>query len=329
MPYDARCRRSPLLLLASLIAAGCGLGPVAAGAPPAPPSAIALLVGPEAGAAPVLALLASARASLWMEMYQLTDPRAIAALADRARAGCDVRITLEPDPYESPGANQEAFTQLAAAGALVRWATARFTYSHAKAFTVDHVRLVVMTLNLTAAGLERNREYVAISDDPADVAAAEALFVADGVGAAASAGGRLVTSPDTSRPTWRELIAGATSSLALETEELTDSSIVGALLDARARGVAVTVVWPGPAGGAGAAFAKLAAAGAVVRAQASPAIHAKAVVADGRLTYVGSANLTPTSLDRNRELGLRLEEPEVAARIASTIAEDAVRGIAP
>ena len=66
-----------------------------------------------------------------------------------------------------------------------------------------------------------------------------------------------------------------------------------------------------------------------MRAQTSPAIHAKALVADGRITYVGSVNLTPTSLDRNRELGLRLEAPALAARIGSTIAEDAVRGTAP
>jgi phosphatidylserine/phosphatidylglycerophosphate/cardiolipin synthase-like enzyme len=263
-----------------------------------------------------------------MEMYQLTDPRALAALGERARAGCDVRVTLEPAPYENEDANAPAFTRLAADGVLVRWATARFAYTHAKAFTVDHTRLVVMTLNLTVAGLERNREYLVVDDDPADVATAEVLFEADGVGATVSSAARVVASPDASRPTLRELIAGATRSLALETEELTDTSMIGALLDARARGVAVTVVGPdGVAGGSGAA--RLAAAGAVVRGQDSPPIHAKALVADGRITYVGSVNLTPTSLDRNRELGLRLDSPELAARIAAVISDDAARGVPP
>jgi len=92
--------------------------------------------------------------------------------------------------------------------------------------------------------------------------------------------------------------------------------------------VGVTLVWPGPPDG-GAAFTKLAAAGATVRAVAAPAIHAKVVVADGRAVYLGSANFTATSLDRNRELGLRLDDAAVARRVAATIADDAARGTSP
>jgi len=66
-----------------------------------------------------------------------------------------------------------------------------------------------------------------------------------------------------------------------------------------------------------------------MRAVANPAIHAKVVVADARTLYIGSANLTPTSLDRNRELGLRLDDADVARRVAATVADDAARGISP
>ena len=51
---------------------------------------------------------------------------------------------------------------------------------------------------------------------------------------------------------------------------------------ARARGVAVTLAWPGPAADAPAAFRALAAAGATVRAADTPPIHAKVIVADRR-----------------------------------------------
>ena len=145
------------------------------------------------------------------------------------------------------------------------------------------------------------------------MAAAEAVFTADETGAVAAAAGRLVTSPDASRAALTGLIEEASASLSIETEELTDPAIVGALLDARGRGVAITLVWPGPPDG-GTAFATLAAAGATVRAVERPAIHAKVVVADGRRLYLGSANFTPTSLDRNRELGLRLDDAAVAGR---------------
>ncbi len=288
---------------------------------------VQVLTEPDAGAGAVLDLIASAHASLWMQMYLLTDDRAIAGLIGRAAAGCDVRVILEPAPYEDAGANQPAFDQLAAAGVDVRWSTARFTYTHAKTFSVDHTRLVVLTLNLTAAGLGGNREYLAIDDDPTDVAAGEALFAADQLGAVTGIpGGRLVTSPESSRPTALALIAGAGTSLALETEELTDGQIVGALVAARGRGVAVTLVWPGPASEAGAPFATRSGAGAVVRIATAPPIHGKVIVADDRRLYVGSANLTPTSLDDNREIGLLLDQPGTAAAIGGTVAADAAGG---
>jgi cardiolipin synthase A/B len=289
-----------------------------------------LVVEPDAGPQAVLDLITSARASLWMEMYLLTDDRAIAAIAGRAAASCDVRVLLEPAPYQDEGANQAAFDQLAAAGVDVRWSTPRFTFTHAKTFTIDHRRLAVLTLNLTTAGLHGNREYAAVDDDPTDVASAEAIFAADALGApTATPGGRLVTSPESTRPALLALIRGAHASLALESEELTDAGIVGALLDARARGVAVTLAWPGPASGAGSAFLKLAATGAVVRAVTAPPIHGKVLVADGQTLYVGSANLTPTSLDGNREMGLWLDQPATAALLAATVASDAAGGTAP
>jgi cardiolipin synthase A/B len=265
-----------------------------------------------------------------MEMYLLTDAGAIAAIAERAAAGCDVRVILEPAPYQQEGANQPAYDQLVAAGVDVRWSLPRFTYTHAKAFTIDHRRLALLTLNLTGAGLAGNREYAAIDDDATDVAATEAIFTADALGAATGTPpGRLISSPESSRPALLALIGGAHASLALETEELTDRTVISGLLDARARGVAVTLAWPGPAAGAGTPFTALAAAGATVRAVGAPAIHGKIVVADARTLYVGSVNLTPTSLDDNRELGLLWAEPQTAAEVAAIVAADAAGGTPP
>jgi cardiolipin synthase len=318
----------PVLLIS---AAGCGVWPppmpdtVPAGAP------VPIFTEPEAGRQTVLALIESAHASLWMEMYLLTDEGAITALTERAAAGADVRVILEPSPYGDGDGNQTAYARLSAAGVDVRWATARFTYTHAKMFTLDHARLAILTLNLTRDGLSGNREYGAIDDDPTDVAAAEAIFAADQVGAVAAIAtpGRVVSSPESTRPALLELIDGAQTTLALETEELADSQIVAALLGARGRGVAVTVVWPGPAAGAGAPFTTLAAAGAEVRASAAPPIHGKVLVADARTVYLGSANLTATSLDDNRELGLRLAQPDTAGTIGAVVASDAAGGTAP
>ena len=159
MPNKGRPRVPPPFTLAvavPLALAACGLGPPSGGAA-AVGRPVGLVVEPDAGPDAIVDLVAAARASVWIEMYLLTDERAIAALAARARAGCDVRVILEPAPYMSEGANQPAYDALGAAGALVRWSTPRFTFTHAKAMIVDHARLVMMTLNLTGAGLGGNR----------------------------------------------------------------------------------------------------------------------------------------------------------------------------
>jgi phosphatidylserine/phosphatidylglycerophosphate/cardiolipin synthase-like enzyme len=296
------------------------------------PRATRLVVEPDAGPDAVLSELAAAQRAVWMEMYLLTDDAAIDALAARARAGCDVRVLLEPHPFEADGANQAAYDRLAIAGANVRWSSPAFAYTHAKAIAIDHARLVVATLNLTRAGLDGNREYALIDDSPADVAAVEAVIAADLTGATAPTGaGRVATSPTDSRPALAALIEGASQTLAVEMEELSDSAMTSALVAVAGRGVEVRVVVPasGRSVATTAAAGRLAAGGVLVRALDAPDVHAKAVVADQRFFYIGSANLTAGSLDANRELGVMIDDADTATRVAATVAGDFARGVMP
>jgi phosphatidylserine/phosphatidylglycerophosphate/cardiolipin synthase-like enzyme len=320
-------RRLAFIVAASALACG---GPLDA-RPASAPAPVRVLVEPDAGPDAVRALLSAARRSLSMEMYLLTDGATIDALVARRRAGVDVRVVLEPHPYQADGANDDAFARLSAAGVLVAWASPRFALTHAKVAVVDRARLVVLTLNLTRAGLAGNREYAVVDDDPRDVAAADALVAGDVAGAAPAApGGRVLASPTSTRPALAAALARAARTVAVEMEELSDADLVAALEAARARGCAVSVVLPGSGASAAtdAAARALAAAGVAVRLLDAPQVHAKAVVADGWL-YVGSANLTAASLDANREVGLALTDPAAVRLVAGTIADDLARGHAP
>jgi phosphatidylserine/phosphatidylglycerophosphate/cardiolipin synthase-like enzyme len=277
-------------------------------------------------------LLAGARRSLWVESYLLTDTTVLDALVARRAAGVDVRVVLEPHPYQADGANDAAFQRLASAGVLVAWASPRFALTHAKLAIIDGERLVVMTLNFTRAGLTRNREYAIVDDDARDVAAAEAIVTADLAGtndpAATAVPARgLVASPSSTRPALAAALARATRSVVVEMEELSDFALVDALTDARGRGCGVSVVLPGFGRSAAtdAAARRLEAGGVTVRLVDAPTIHAKAVVADGWM-YVGSANLTTASLDANREVGLIMTDAAAIGPVSRTIADDLARG---
>ncbi|HLL51444.1 MAG TPA: phospholipase D-like domain-containing protein, partial [Thermomicrobiales bacterium] len=59
-----------------------------------------------------------------------------------------------------------------------------------------------------------------------------------------------------------------------------------------------------------------------VRLASGHYIHAKIIVADGERAFVGSQNLSATSLDQNRELGIIVDDPVNLARLMRTFEAD-------
>jgi phosphatidylserine/phosphatidylglycerophosphate/cardiolipin synthase-like enzyme len=63
-----------------------------------------------------------------------------------------------------------------------------------------------------------------------------------------------------------------------------------------------------------------------VKYLSTPGIHAKALLADGTRLYVGSINLSYTSLTQNREVGVVLTEPAAAQAFSRTFDGDWAAG---
>lgn len=301
----------------------------------APGAPVELLVSPETGAAgggrTCVAAITEAQRRVWIEMYLLTDSAAVdALLAARAR-GIDVRVLLEPSPYGAEAANTGAFAALTEGGVDVRWFQVPDGLVHAKVLLIDD-QVWISTANLTAAGLDRNREYTVVDPDTGDVNRAVALWDGDAIGAPPdhrAAETRLIISPIDARSRLAALMDDARTSIALEVEELSDSEVVAHLIAARGRGLSVSVVVPAAADRAGptsAAAARLAAGGVDVRASGGPPLHAKAIAVDDAVAYVGSVNLTRASLDDNREVGVLVTDAMLTARIRRVIGQDGALG---
>src|SRR6266436_1229913 len=179
MPLVARLL--PLLLLTAFAACAPAGFDLERGTPSA--GAITVRIEPDDGPQPVMDLIRGATRSVAMEIYLLTDRQVVAALVDARTAGRQVSVILEPHPFGADGANRAAFDQLVAAGADVAWSSGRFPLTHTKLLVVDGRRAAIMTSNLTHAGLNSNREYLALDQDPTDVADAQAIIDADRAGA--------------------------------------------------------------------------------------------------------------------------------------------------
>ncbi|MGZ5967849.1 MAG: phospholipase D-like domain-containing protein [Polyangiales bacterium] len=297
---------------------------------PATSTGTKLVVEPDDGDTPILSAIGSAKKSLHLEVYLLTDGSTINALKKAKSKGVDVQVILEQKPFGMAGANDSAQSSLTAAGIPVHWANdSLYALTHAKFMVIDGATLLVMTLNLSSSAFTSNREYAIFDPDPADVSEAEAMFAADASGKSILPTGSLVVSPTNSEKTLEALIDSAKSSLDIEVETLGDSKIDDRIIAAAGRGVNVRIlVNDATSSTTASSVAALGAKGIKVRKLGTLNIHAKAIVVDSARVFVGSENLTTQSLAFNREVGVITATPAIVSRIQSTIAGDYAKGSA-
>ncbi|HEY6471204.1 MAG TPA: phospholipase D-like domain-containing protein [Candidatus Dormibacteraeota bacterium] len=287
-----------------------------------------LLIEPNQGMDAIYSLLASARHSVDLTMYELQDTHAEQLLAADATHGVDVRVILDRAYIKSE--NTAAYSYLLTHGVHVRWATSLYALTHQKTLTIDGVVSVVMTLNWTSRYYSDTRDVAVIDRTPSDIAAIASVFNADydGTRITPAAGADLVWSPTTSSPDLLGLINGARHHLLVENEEMDNTSITDALIAAAHRGVVVDVCMTNSSDWSS-AFRELTSAGVHVRVYAASAalyIHAKVLVSDAgtsaQLAFVGSQNFSTESLKYNRELGMTLRGSAMVGQLAAMIDRD-------
>jgi phosphatidylserine/phosphatidylglycerophosphate/cardiolipin synthase-like enzyme len=294
-----------------------------------------------------LRTLAGAQRSIKLQVYMLTHPGVMDALVAAHARGVAVRVLLEEKPF-NPGnpasplpTNKTAAKRLAAAGLPVRWTDPRFRFTHAKVVTVDDRVSLISTANFTKSGLNAGgggaREYVVEDRSPSDVAELVRMFAADWERAAfAPTDPDLVISPTTSRRQIFELIRSAREEVTVQVEVAGDRALDELLAQKVREGVRVRAMLADlkalqtagdPAYRANVEVARgWLAAGVKVVLQDKPHLHAKAVQVDRGPFYVGSVNMTTNSMDNNREVGILVRDPALAARLSQVLDRDHAAG---
>lgn len=300
--------------------------------------AVSLQIQPSDNAAALLATMKSAKKSLHMMMYLLTDAASIKAIGDlKAINKIDVKVILNQTFPQNDGSNQSAFNTLKNRGVDVVWAPPGYAYTHAKAIAIDGEKLIVMTMNMTESSASTNREVIATDTDPQDIADFETIFQGDFANASTSLNGKLVLSPQASstidaRQRLVALADMAKQTLDVEVQSLSDKAVVDAIVAAHQAGVATRVVLDGnfsPSNAQSEAMTKLKAAGVPLKTLKNPDIHTKTMVVDKKFAFVGSQNFTSNALFNNREVGLVVDNAAEVAKITAAIDKDFAAGLAP
>ncbi len=282
---------------------------------------------------PLYALVAGARKTIDMTMYELVDTTFSADLVAACKRGVKVRVILDASLEKS--SNTAAYNQLnAVTNCKAAWSNTQFQATHEKSFVVDGTQAAIMSLNLTSRYYSTTRDVALVETNASDIAAIEATFNKDfgsttDFSYAPTAGADLIWSPTTAQARLLAIIAGARSTLLVENEEMGAANIVSALEAACKRGVAVHIAMTSSTSYA-ANFAALQAAGCGVHIgpnnSTSLYIHAKVMVADYGLAtqtvYLGSINFSVASMTKNRELGMTVTDPTAVKQLETTLTAD-------
>ncbi|MCQ4044439.1 phosphatidylserine/phosphatidylglycerophosphate/cardiolipin synthase family protein [Streptantibioticus rubrisoli] len=282
-----------------------------------------LIVQPDQGIQPIYDLINSAHKSIDLTMYELVDTTAQKDLVAKEKAGVKVRVILD---QRRKSTNSSTYTYLKNNGVSVVWSSSTYYFTHEKTMVVDGSQAVIMSGNMTSQYYAADRNYSVTDTDSADVSAIEKVFNADYATKSVTPGDgdHLVWSPTDSQSQLLALIDGAKSNLYVENQEMGDSQVVSALTAAAKRGVQVEVVMSNTGNTYASEFNTLTSGGVKVSTYAATAplyIHAKAIVADQKV-FVGSENFSSTSLNKNRELGLILDDAKIAGGVQKVITND-------
>jgi cardiolipin synthase A/B len=297
------------------------------------------------GLKPVADEIASARSSIRMFMFHLTDKSMVRALEDAKARGVDVRLILDAKNLESKSSKKIA-DDLKDHEIVVTPSTPEFSITHAKAMVIDDRRAVIMSLNLTTL-TPKTRDYAIATEDPAVVAEFRSVFEADVKNAEARTRetpalscSTLMWSPINSETKLVALIDSAKLTIIASSENLGDTAIDGALESAAARGVKTRVLaplcdlnpnplfnvpmieemdkdhvdarlMPGPS------------------TPERPYIHAKMIIVDGARGYIGSVNFSENSTHKARELGIVFEDRAAISAISAAFDSDWSSAILP
>ncbi len=301
---------------------------------------VQVFVEPDAGSKVITNAIHQAQKSVWLEMYLLTSHNIISSLEEAAHRGLDVRVMLEAHPYGSGGISPtQTLDRLNAAGIKTETSSPDFALTHEKGLVIDSTTAFIMTANFTLSALggsktTRNREYGIVDTNAQDVQTVMSIFTADWNRTALHTinNPNIVVSPINSRADFETLMRSAKNSLLIEAEEMQDTEIEQELSLIAHHGVQVQVILPAPTSSStesrtandanNQALEIIKQAGVQVKESTQLYMHAKIIIVDGQKAFVGSENISQSSLNRNRELGVIVSDPAVLSTLQQTFLQD-------
>lgn len=298
----------------------------------------------------ILQRIQEARKSIDFSAYQIKDPRIAEALKKKAQAGVSLRIIVEEVPYQhsfnKDGGQPALLLSLMDAGVRIRGRSGVLKmkypegHNHARYLIIDGQQLVLTTGNFDETTFDHCRDFAVVvnqNNQQECLHFIESVFESDWndkVAMIPDGNASIILGPEDQRKKIAQFLNTAKKKLQIYQQYCNDPKIANLLVDLKKRGVDIQLLMMAyPTG-----YEKdpnkdtqdlLEKAGINVRLVSIDDriyMHARSIIIDDSKALVGTASLSPPSLDLNRELSLIITGKAVTA-LGEQFAKDWARSV--
>lgn len=278
-----------------------------------------LIVQPGDSFFPIVNAIDKAERSINMTVFRMDDPIIHNALVEAQKRRVRIRMLISSSARGWEEKNQKLLKDAKKAGIATKEPSGdskRARY-HYKVMTVDESVAMIFTFNPTRENLHYTRDFGVELYDPAVADEINRLFDADwdDIEFTPDPESPLLISPFNSRQRMTDLFESAEKSIHIIDAKLEDPAIVKLLVAKAKSGVEVRVL------GDAKEDKKLP---PEIEWRTAPRfkLHAKCMIVDGARAVLGSMNLRTESLDRRREVSIRIEDKDVVQRLNAVFKSD-------
>jgi len=243
----------------------------------------------------------SAKRAIYMEVYVFTYKPLADALVEAARRGVDVYVVLSSRVFGGvPQQAKDLAKYLEDNGVKVRW-NGDFPNVHTKLYVIDNETVIIGNINPTRSGFQRNKGVMLVIRNATLARQLATIILNDFHGRYPRYNFPGVLVSPTNSQEGLEWILTQRGDLYIAMEQIyMDSGFVPHILQ-----------YPRY-------FAVVARTDADIKAVIDQDLVAK-IIAVGPYLYVGSINIGYYSIQRNREVGLLIHNPQLAERLKALI----------
>ena len=267
----------------------------------------------------------NANSRVYLNTYIFTEKRIIGEIIKAKKRWLDVKVILEKNPYKAYNINNKTYSLLEKNGISVSWSNPKFfTFDHAKYFIIDD-EFIISTWNVSYSTFTRNRDFFVFVKNNEDILETILeIFNSDFIYKRDSFyNDYLVVSPEYSRYKLKKMVEESKVSLKMYFQYLYDKDFIS-LFEEKAKILSSIeiIVRQNFYDESKDIVEKLESSWIKLYPMSIPLNHSKAILVDSKYLFIWSINMSETSLNKNRELWIILNDEEITKKFENVFSED-------